>query len=305
MRFATLAATSATVAGALAQGYYEQPVYHTTNGQVYTSIKTCTEKPTGPSEGSYGAPSSAPAYAAPSSAPGYAAPSHGENGYGAPSSAPVYAAPTSAPVYGSPSNAPGYPTEVTYTSYQHITITSCGSYVTNCPAAVYTSPVYSVSTCTGEQPAYTPPSYEAPPVYSQPAYVPPTNNSGYGAPPPVYSAPPEYSAPPTYNPPSHEGGYNSETLTATYYTTVCPGGNYCYATTATSTYCPTPNAPGNVPTYAPAPPAPVYSAPPPTYNNNATSTYVPPPSYTGAASVNAVSFGVAAFAGLVALFIAA
>ncbi|KAJ6259449.1 hypothetical protein Dda_5086 [Drechslerella dactyloides] len=315
MRFATFAATSAAVTGALAQAYYEQPVYHTSNGQVYTSIKTCTDKPTGPTEGSYGAPSSAPGYAAPSDHPVYGAPSNTDHGYGAPTGG-SYPVPTKEATYPAPSKGPEYGAEVTYTSYAHITITSCADYVKNCPGSVYTSPVYSVSTCTGETPAYTPPAY-SPPAYTPPEYSPPSNNSGYGAPPPVYSAPPTYTAPPTYG-----GDHGKETLTTTYYTTVCPGANYCYATTVTSTYCPnpTPAPPHEVPTYAPAPPpvysapAPVYSAPaphysapapPPTYGQNATSTYAPPPSYTGAASVNAVSFGVAAIAGLAALLIAA
>lgn len=190
--------------------------------------------------------------------------------------APYYHTPTSAPVYYAPSKAAEPVYEVTYTSYAHITITSCAAYVTNCPAKVYTSTAYSVSKC--------------PYASSAPYYVPPANTT---------YAPAPYAAPyPTY--------------TNTYYTTVCPGYNYCYGTTVTSTYCPK-STPVYVPTSTYCPPSnvPVYSTPvyTPVYStpvyNQTTPVYHPPPSYTGAASSNAVSFGVVAIAGLVALFIAA
>lgn len=281
MHFTTILATSAAVTGALASGaaYYESsPAYYTTGGKVYTS---CTEesKPTKPAV------------------------------YGH-ATTPVYVAPTKAAVYSAP--APySAPAEVTYTSYAKITITSCAPYVTNCPAAVYTSTAYSVSTCN-----------EAVPTYSAPAsyYVPPSNGTYV---PPVYSQPAEYSAPASTTECSETPvAYPTETptYTATYYTTVCPGAEYCYATTVTSTWCPgateyvTPT-PVPVATYTAAPPPVVYTSVTPScpggYNcpsipvNNQTTTYTPPPSYTGAASANTVSFGVAAVAGLLALFIAA
>ncbi|EWC44021.1 hypothetical protein DRE_01373 [Drechslerella stenobrocha 248] len=274
MRFSTLAATSATVAGALAQGYYETPVYYTSAGAVYTSIKTCTETPAAPTKPAvYGVPSSAP----------YVAP------YPAPTSAPAYEAPS----YGG--------SEVTYTSYDLITVTSCADYVPSCPAVTYTSTAYSV---------YAPPAY---------SYVPPSNSTtctdkGDTYAPPTYAVPPVYEtpapSPPVYETPVYTP---KETLTTTYYTTVCPGKDYCYATTITSTWCPGATPAPEHPTakYTPAP-VPTYVAPPPVYSsvvpppkNVTTPTYVPPPSYTGAASANAVSFGVAAIAGFVALFIAA
>jgi len=204
-----------------------------------------------------------------------------------PTEAPVYE-PTSS-VYAVPTEAPVY--EVTYTSYEKVTVTSCADYVPNCPAAVYTSTAYSVSTCTGAVPTYVP----------EPEYYPPSNGT-YAPEPPVYET---YTPEPTYAP--------SHTYTQTYYTTVCPGKNYCYGTTVTSTYCPYPT-PTETPSYVPVPPTETPSyvpVPPPTYTsevpsyNGTTPTYSPPPSYTGAASANAVSFGVAAIAGLAALFIAA
>lgn len=155
---------------------------------------------------------------------------------------------------------------------------------------VYSSAVY--STCTEES------------VYAKPT---PSPYGGYASPAPYYSPPAnttscteEYGyetttasvyAAPTYVP----------TYTNTYYTTV--NG---YATTVTSTWCPS-STPAAV--YTPTTPAyvaPVYtpsSSPCPTAN--ATATYAPPPSYTGAASSNVVSFGLAVAAGLTALFIAA
>jgi hypothetical protein len=214
-----------------------------------------------------------------------------------PTEAPVYE-PTSS-VYAVPTEAPVY--EVTYTSYAHVTVTSCADYVTNCPAVVYTSTAYSVSTCTGGSSYPTDvPEYETP------------SNGTYAPPPPVYES---YAPEPTYAP--------SDTYTQTYYTTVCPGKDYCYGTTITSTYCPyaTPTEvpttstycpPTETATYVPVAPPTYVPVPPPTYTthevpsyNASTPTYSPPPSYTGAASANAVSFGVAAIAGLAALFIAA
>jgi hypothetical protein len=213
---------------------------------------------------------------------------------------------TSAPVYYAPSSSAAAPYEVTYTSYEHVTVTSCADYVTSCPAKTYTSAAYSVSTCTGE---YVPTDvpYYAPSASEVPYYVPPANTTEY--------APPVYETPAPYYP------TESETYTQTYYTTVCPGANYCYGTTITSTYCPgsTPVYVATTPVYVPpavststyCPPSttevyvpPVYTAAPVYPAPNATETYTPP-AYTGAASSNAVSFGVAAIAGLVALLIAA
>lgn len=279
MHFSTILATSAAIGGALAGSYQEEPVYYTSAEQVYTSIKTCTDKPAAPTSDSVYVP---------------------------PVSEPVYGAPTTtAPVY--EPEPTDYPTEVTYTSYDVVTVTSCGEYVTNCPAATYTSAVYSVSTCTGSQPSY---------------YQPPANSTDYYVPPPTYETPvPEYpTSVPVYEVPS-----TSDVYTHTYYTTVCPGKDYCYATTVTSTYCPGKpteppvyTKPTEVPSYTPVPP-PVYTSVPPTCpggydcpptpptppKNETTPTYTPPPSYTGAASANFVSFGVAAVAGLAALLIAA
>ncbi|KAK6353731.1 hypothetical protein TWF730_008160 [Orbilia blumenaviensis] len=286
MHFSTILATSAAVGGALAGVYQEEPVYYTSAEQVYTSIKTCTDKPAVPTSDSVYAPVSEPVY-------------------GAPTTEPVYAPePTD------------YPTEVTYTSYDVVTVTSCGDYVTNCPAATYTSTAYSVSTCTGTEPSY---------------YQPPANSTDYYVPPPTYETEtPEYpTSVPVYEVPT-----TSDVYTHTYYTTVCPGKDYCYATTITSTYCPgkptdvphtkptdvytvpppsytpateTPE-PTPVPTYTPPTPGcgeGEYCPPTPPKNETTTPTYTPPPSYTGAASANFVSFGVAAVAGLAALFIAA
>jgi hypothetical protein len=280
MHFTTILATSAAIGGALAGSYQEEPVYYTSADAVYTSIKTCTDKPAVPTSDSVYVP---------------------------PVSEPVYGAPTSTeePVYAP--EPTDYPTEVTYTSYDVITVTSCADYVTNCPAATYTSTAYSVSTCTGKA---------TPPVY----YQPPANATDYYVPPPVYET--EVQTPPcTTSTPVYEVPSTSDVYTHTYYTTVCPGKDYCYATTVTSTYCPgkpteTPYVPSEVPSYTPVPP-PVYTSvpscpggydcPPTTTppKNETTPTYTPPPSYTGAASANFVSFGVAAVAGLAALFIAA
>lgn len=278
MHFTTLLATSAAISGALAGQYYEEPVYTTVDDKVYTSVKTCTDTPT------Y-APTDAPMYE----------PAH-----------------TDAPMY-EPAHSDYPVSEVTYTSYEKVTVTSCADYVVSCPAETYTSTAYSVSTCDG----YPVPTYEAPATTDY--YVPHVNATHYDT--PVYETP----APEPY--PTH----TEETYTHTYYTTVCPGEKYCYGTTVTSTYCPektdysTPvyHEPSHVPTkpvyeepvheepsytkpvYTP----PVYTAPPACdgYScpeGNAT-VPVPPPSYTGAASANTVSFGVAAVAGLVALFVAA
>lgn len=269
MHFSTFIATTAAVSGALAS-YYEEPVYYTSAEAVYTSIKTCSE------------------------------------GYAAPTSEAVYAAPTTAAPapYGSSPAEYGPVSEVTYTSYTKITVTSCGDYVTNCPAATYTSAAYSVSTCTGESPSYYVPAVNSTAVYYTAPYETP---APYGSETPV-PAPYETSTPcPSETP------VPVPTYTNTYYTTVCPGKDYCYATTVTSTYCP--GTPVPVPTYTPVPP-PVYTTAvvpscPGGYNcptppkNETTPVYTPPPSYTGAASANAVSYGVAAVAGLAALFIAA
>jgi hypothetical protein len=284
---ATFIATSAAVSGALAS-YYEEPVYYTSEEAVYTSIKTCTES------SAYG-------------------------GYGAPTSEAVYA-PTSEPVYAPAPTSYAAPTEVTYTSYALVTVTSCADYVTNCPAATYTSAIYSVSSCTGEYGAPSSVPYYVPPVnttacygYDCPASTPvyyPTETAVYPTETPVYTTPctTETAVYPTETPTYY---------TNTYYTTVCPGKDYCYATTVTSTYCPGPSTVVTYvpqsPTYTPVPP-PVYTtAPscpggygcPTTPVNQTTPVYTPPPVQTGAASANAVSFGVAVIAGLAALFIAA
>lgn len=265
MHFSTITISASVIVGALAGHGYGAPEYHTKDAKVYTSVSTtCTEgsdyKPT------------TPVY-----------------------EAPVYT--TSAPVYAAPSDSPY---EVTYTSYEHVTVTSCGDYVKSCPAKVYTSTAYSVSTCNG---GYAVPTDHA--HSSAPYYIPPSNTTEYA--PPVYEAPTSavYEAP-----------YSEPTLTHTYYTTVCPGANYCYGTTVTSTYCPY-STPYSTPVYTP-----VYSAPskptevpsytpvytPPTYTEVPTkneTTYVPPPSYTGGAVANSLNFGVIGFAGLLAIFIAA
>jgi len=214
--------------------------------------------------------------------------------------------PTAAPVY---EPAPtDYPvSEVTYTSYEKVTVTSCGDYVISCPADVYTSTAYSVSTC--------------PPVYSTDYYVPPANTTDYYVPyeteVPTYEAPTDYPVETTPCTTTEvyptEYPTDSETYTHTYYTTVCPQKEYCYATTVTSTYCPgkpteTPYVPEE-PTYVPtsyAPEVPTYTHVPvcpggydcPPVNQT---TYVPPPSYTGAGAQNVVSFGALALAGLALL----
>jgi len=265
-------AAATLVGSALASGvYYETTAYHTATyagkPTVYSSVSTCTEKPYGHST----------AAAKP---------------YGYTTSAAVYAAPTK-PVYYSKG------AEVTYTSYTHVTATYYGK------PTVYSSAVYSVSTCTEEG------------VYGKPTAAPYSSPAPYYASPAPYYSPPsnttscteeEYAAPTTYVAPT---SYVVPTYTNTYYTTVCPGGSYCYGTTVTSTYCPETTSAVYVspaPVYTPAP-APVYttvapySSPCPTAN--ATATYAPPPSYTGAASSNVVSFGMAAVAGLAALIIAA
>jgi hypothetical protein len=258
MRFTAILATSAAVTGALAGLYEEEPAYVTVDDKVYTSVKTCTDKPYEPTE------------------------------------APVYEPTTTdSPVY-----------EVTYTSYEKVTITSCADYVVSCPAETYTSTSLSVSTCGG---------YSSTAEY----YVPPVNTTDvYYAPPvyetevPTYEAPSEYPAETTTPCTTSSEVYPTEypTETHTYYTTLCPGKDYCYATTVTSTYCPgkpteTSYVP-EVPTYVPekpsyAPETPTYTHVPYVPSNE--TTYVPPPSYTGAASSNAVSFGALALAGLALL----
>jgi len=208
-----------------------------------------------------------------------------------------YAEPTTAPVYESEAPVPTYPaSEVTYTSYEKITVTSCGDYVTDCPALTYTSEVYSTSTCGG---AY----------YTAPANV----SSEY-----PYETPAAYPTE-TEVPYPSEVPYESETLTHTYYTTVCPGKDYCYATTVTSTYCPgkptetayVPEHPTYVPTYpaetttcttdvpvatyTPVAPCNGYDCPAPAPVKNETTPYVPP-AYEGSASSFGISFGALALA---------
>lgn len=247
MHFTTLAASAAVVGSALAGVYYEEPVYYTTTAAAYpheTKVYTSVSTCT---------------------------------------EKPVYhttAAPYSPPAYHSPAVHDDY--VVTYTSYEHITVTACPDYVKYCPAKVYTSTVYGYSTCKGSSPEPT----------DVPYYVPPANTTDYYV-PPVYETPEPY---PTYTQTYYSHGI-------VYTTTYCPGPKstpvyYSPVYTPTTTYCP----PTKTPVYTP----PVYSTPvyyPP--HNQTTPTYNPPPSYTGAASSNAVSFGVAAVAGLVALFIAA
>lgn len=181
-----------------------------------------------------------------------------------------------------------YP-DVTYTSYS----TYHSDYM------VYTATYYSVS------------KYAAP-VPTYPA-APSKNCTTTPAPYPTPEPYPTTEEPAPY-PTEEPEHYPEETITytKTYVTSVCPGKSYCYATTTTSysTYCPGSTHVDVPKTYEPAPEKPTYApVPPPTYTkpsyNDTTPTYSPPPSYTGAASSNAVSFGVAAFAGLVALFVAA
>lgn len=200
---------------------------------------------------------------------------------------PVY--PTE-PAYPSDSpEEPEYPcSDVVYTSYS--------TYVKD--YAHHTTAYYSTSKCPVAEPTYVP---------SYPAKNCTTSDVPAPYPTPV----------PTY-PPHEEPEYPSEepeTYTKTYYTTVCPGKSYCYATTVTSTYCPSketsyaPEPPKHYPTPEPEKPSYV-PVPPPTYTKPAYPPHnetvpAPPPSYTGAASSTAVSFGAVAFAGLVALFVAA
>jgi hypothetical protein len=266
MHFSTITISASVIVGALAGYGYEAP-HHTKEAKpVYTTSSICTDSPDyKPTKPVYKAPvykTTTPVY-----------------------QAPVYT--TKAPVY----NAPVYNVH-TYTSYELVTVTSCGEYVKDCPAKVYTSTVYSVSTCTE--------GYTAP-TDSAPYYVPPSNNTDYAA--PVYEAP---------TTPVYEAPYAAPTLTHTYYTTVCPGANYCYGTTITSTYCPySTSAPAAVYT-PPAYTAPVHTeapyVPPPTYTQVPTkneTTYVPPPQYTGGAASTSLNIAVMGMAGLLAIFIAA
>jgi hypothetical protein len=255
MHFTTILATSAAVTGALASnGYYEQPAYVTTSEKVYTSVSTCTE--------GYAAPTSEAVYATPTTPAGY---------YKAPTSEAVYV--PSSKVY--PSAPAAYGSEITYTSYDKITV----------GGATYTSAAYSVSTCTEGSPAYYTPSVNSTAVY----YVP----VPYSSETPVYETPVAYpSETPVYY--THETPVEYPTKTPVAYPTETLTYTHTYAT--------------EVPSYTAVPP-PVYTSAvyvPPTPPYNATTpVYTPPPSYTGAASANAVSFGVAAVAGFAALFIAA
>jgi len=310
MHFSTIVAASAFLAGtALAgKGYgkggkdYETPVYYTTvegyETKIYTSIKTCKDKPTE-------------------------------------KPAPVYYTP--APEVDPKETLSPYETPVTYTKYEYATVTDCGDYVKDCPAKIYTSTIYSTSTCSG---AYAKPTDTyIPEEYDTPTYYVPPSNYSDPTPYPYEPSPTEY--PVEYPVETEEPIY-----TTTIYTTVCPGKNYCYATTITTTWCPSKTYvheypvdtktyvheypvetktyaheypvdtktyvheyPVETKTYEPVPeytkPAPCsgYDCPP-AYNAT-TPTYVPPPSYTGAASTASFSFGVAAIAAVAALFIAA
>jgi len=199
-----------------------------------------------------------------------------------------------------PSHSPEEPacTPVVYTSYS----ASENAY----DYKVYTHTYYSTSTC----------PYVAPEPTYEPVHPPKncTTSAGYEVPEYPTTSAPVYDSPE----PTHYPVDEPETYTKTYYTTVCPGKSYCYATTITSTYCPqTDKTVVPEPTYPPKtyehppksyePVPPTYTAPPacPYGGCKNETTVAPPPSYTGAASVNAVSFGAAAFAGLVALFVAA
>jgi len=196
-------------------------------------------------------------------------------------SSPVHT--SSAPVYTStPAAVYTQPTVITYTSIDHVTITSCAAYVTNCPARTYHSTAYSTSTLT---------------------YCPEESSSA--VPVPVYTIPVNYTSVAATTPPA--------TYTTTVISTVCPGVNYCYATTVTSTYCPysttavssKPYVPVPVTTYAVStvPHVPVYTSTP-TKNVTAPG-YTAPAVSTNGASGSQVSFGVLALAAVAGLFIAA
>lgn len=196
-------------------------------------------------------------------------------------STPVYyTSSTPVAVYTSTTEAP----VITYTSIDHVTITSCAPDVYSCPARTYSSTAYSTST-----------------------YSCPTSS-------PVYSSPVNYTTPVAYSAPA--------TYTTTVISTICPGVNYCYATTVTSTYCPyssttpvssIPYVPATSVPYVPAttsayvcpgsPYCPVTTTVP--YVNATTPVYTAPPVATGGASSSQVSFGVLAIAAIVGLFIAA
>jgi hypothetical protein len=200
---------------------------------------------------------------------------------------------TSAPVY-EPTDSP----EPTDYGCSDVVYTSYSTYENPADYAVYTSTYYSTSKC--------------PEVVPVPTYVPPAKNCTTSS---AYEVPVDYATPTDYATPepTDYATEEPETYTKTYYTTVCPGKAYCYGTTVTSTYCPATET--HVPSYVPEPEHPTKSyehvptyepVPPPTYTKPAyNETVPPPPSYTGAASSNTISFGAAAFAGLVALFVAA
>lgn len=228
-------------------------------------------------------------------------------GYEAPAPEPVYEPTTTScsktvvPEYESTTEVPVYeptdsPEPTDYDVYTTVVYTSYATYEDPKDYGVHTSTYYSTTVYKVPEPTYEP-TY-APPakncttssVYEVPTYEPVPEPTDYATPEPTDYATPE----PTY--------------TKTYYTTVCPGKAYCYGTTVTSTYCPsTKTHVPEVPSYVPEHPPKTYEpVPPPTYTKPAyNETVPPPPSYTGAASSNAVSFGAAAFAGLVALFVAA
>lgn len=235
------------------------PEYTNCPAKTYTSsyhvTSTCTEE-----QAAYTTPPAA------YSAPVYA------------SSAPVYA--SSAPVYNNPTPVAVYsqPTVITYTSVDHVTITSCAAYVTNCPARTYHSTAYSTSTY-----SYCP--VESSSVVPVPVYTIPANHTIAATTPPV-------------------------TYTRTVVSTVCPGVNYCYATTVTSTYCPYSTTAVSMP-YVPATTYAVTGVPYVPIVTGTPSKNVTVPSYTApavnpnGASGNQVSFGVLALAAVAGLFIAA
>lgn len=276
MHFTTLASTAAIIGSVMAGDYYYATTTHSEAAhmttKVYTSVSTCTK-------GAEGKPTTS-VYHYTTSAP-----------------APYYAYSSSSSSYAA------HETPITYTSYEHITVTSCAEYVKSCPAKTYTTEHYS-TTCTGSQ-AHPTPEH---PVYSAPYYAPHSNMSTPAVP---YYQP--TTTPAVYIP--HPTTTSSVSM-VTVYTTVCPGVNYCYGTTITSTY--SPSTTPAVPVYTSSsmtPSKPTYSAPaapvcpggaycPPSGTNGTTPVYSQPPAATGAASSVKVSFGlglVAAIAAFVAL----
>jgi len=230
-----------------------------------------------------------------------------------PSYAPEYPSSSVAPypttsVEPYPTYAPEYPSSsvatypIVYTSYEKVTD----------HGKTYTSTAY--STCSYGSPDYPAPSAPAYPEEKPPVYYPHGNETV-----------PEY---PAEYPPKEEHPYPTTDVPevphyTTVYTTVCPGKDYCYATTVseypkpTKPAYPVPETPEYPAPSKPAYPVPDYSKPapaPPTYTQppvyeqppKGNETYpAPPPSYTGAASTTGFSFGVAAIAAVAALFIAA